>query len=1191
MDAVTHHPLPFNSTMSTGSQSLFDGFTKVDFSYVPPEIWEVIARQISCTIEVHDATAFELLEEQVCSIFGPPENKGKHGNIYRGLAVTTNCNSRVTITCYRPSSDGTSTLIRVQGSGYALWINTTLPKLADKVMCQLTELRSRTTPSVANLPAVTPFSNSLQCAQQQPDSSESSIPRFELSFTPTTSSPTISPVNLQRTTSTSCSSPDLNHMLQVAKYETEIKLLREQNQCLREHSDKLYADVLEREGKMQVMMAEMKSHQESKNVFDDERDGLLRQIQDLSRKSSSDAATQTSYSDAVSHGATDTQHVVGRKSPITATPHTSVTTPRPIMKPVSTSNRFSVLADETESSNPTSTSPRVPESKHESMPPPRQPRTTPPQRQSRTEQTQGSNHKPARTESSKVTKTKKHDGPKFVPPSQATPNLAKPKVLLFGDSIGKRIDSKRLSRSADVNNLCESGRKIRQICRDIKNTDCKDANSTIIHVGTNNLQGSSLQDISDDFEELSECLQSKLNVSCKVAVSSLIARTDKPYLASKLSALFDDNHDVSSATNHSSQQTTPSIQSPSITIDQCCDDSTDKDSNLNLTCIDDKHKHVSCQQTNDVIHHVPNNHSHVNNIPKNIHNNHSIINLSKAENFCGTCSRKIRASQPIVSCIQCSLHFHINCVPIDYNSSASYWCNSCFFRTCLYELPFCEEPFIDFNCNITKGFKIAHLNIQCLRYKVDHLRILLSHNNIDILCLTETWLTNDDTDNELIIEGYNLCRLDRIGMQHGGILCCVKDGVVFKEKSNLHDDSIEALWIEINLPHTKPLLLGTVYRVPNSKVDYIDKLDQVFQNHTSLYDDVIIVGDFNLDLSKRYEASKVNTLATHSNMKQLIKDYTRITETSKTKIDLAFVTKPDKVSSSGVHNLGLSDHCMIYIIRKNKKVKLPPKTIKTRSFTKFNPNDFVENIKNINWNEIKNYDDVNSAWDVWKQKFNNVCDKHAPLKEKRIKGNLPEWINGDYIKLTKDRDYFFSKAHKTNDPEDWKMAKSLRNKVNNLNKHLKKKYCTDAIEENVNNSTKLWKTIKQLIPRNNATVRSVQTDDGFTKCNKDIANEFNSFFTSIGITLAQKFDNVNKSDDANDVTNDECNNDDVSSNFNFDFITPSFVFDEICNFSNKKSSGLDNFNVKLLKLSAPIICDSLAYICNLSLYTSVFPSD
>ena len=50
---------------------------------------------------------------------------------------------------------------------------------------------------------------------------------------------------------------------------------------------------------------------------------------------------------------------------------------------------------------------------------------------------------------------------------------------------------------------------------------------------------------------------------------------------------------------------------------------------------------------------------------------------------------------------------------------------------------------------------------------------------------------------------------------------------------------------------------------------------------------------------------------------------------------------------------------------------------------------------------------------------------HAPYKEKQIKGSLPEWINGDYIRLSKDRDFFFSKAHKKNNPKDWERAKSL----------------------------------------------------------------------------------------------------------------------------------------------------------------------
>ena len=193
-------------------------------------------------------------------------------------------------------------------------------------------------------------------------------------------------------------------------------------------------------------------------------------------------------------------------------------------------------------------------------------------------------------------------------------------------------------------------------------------------------------------------------------------------------------------------------------------------------------------------------------------------------------------------------------------------------------------------------------------------------------------MDNNDDDSVITIEGFKFCRLDRTtGMEHGGILCYVRDGIVFTEKSDLYNDNVEALWIEINLPQTKPLLLGTVYRAPDSKAEYIDKLDFLFQNCTSLYDDVVIVGDFNLDLCKTSNNTKVNKLASHCNMKQLINDYTRITETSKTILDLAFVTNPNRVSDSGVRSCGLSDHSLIYLVREKKKNQVPSKTIKYRS--------------------------------------------------------------------------------------------------------------------------------------------------------------------------------------------------------------------------------------------------------------------
>ena len=105
-------------------------------------------------------------------------------------------------------------------------------------------------------------------------------------------------------------------------------------------------------------------------------------------------------------------------------------------------------------------------------------------------------------------------------------------------------------------------------------------------------------------------------------------------------------------------------------------------------------------------------------------------------------------------------------------------------------------------------------------------------------------------------------------------------------------------------------------------------------------------------------------------------------------------------------------------------------------------------------------------------------------------------------------------------------------------------------------------------------------------CNdEETANQFNDYFTSIGNNLAKKFMHDSYIDN-NDVTTSnvildhEC--------FKFDAITPDFVFDQICSISNNKSTGVSNINTKLLKLAAPIICHPLAYICSLSMFTSIF---
>jgi hypothetical protein len=242
-------------------------------------------------------------------------------------------------------------------------------------------------------------------------------------------------------------------------------------------------------------------------------------------------------------------------------------------------------------------------------------------------------------------------------------------------------------------------------------------------------------------------------------------------------------------------------------------------------------------------------------------------------------------------------------------------------------------------------------------------------------------------------------------------------------------------------------------------------------------------------VTKSSLSRKLSGLANHSQFTRLITDFTRITSYSKTIIDLVFVSKPETISSSGVHSLGLSDHCLIYVIRKHKQIKSPSRYTKTRSYTGFDEQKFVDSINKENWDAVHNCKNVNSAWDAWKGMFDKVCDLHAPVREKRVKGWQPEWITSEFLSLCKDRDYYYGKAHKTNNSDYWKKAKSFRNKANNMRFFLKKSFYSKSIADNVSDSRKLWATLKKLLPnKSSPTASSVKTsNDTFTSSAKDTA--------------------------------------------------------------------------------------------------------
>ncbi|EDO26094.1 predicted protein [Nematostella vectensis] len=111
-------------------------------------------------------------------------------------------------------------------------------------------------------------------------------------------------------------------------------------------------------------------------------------------------------------------------------------------------------------------------------------------------------------------------------------------------------------------------------------------------------------------------------------------------------------------------------------------------------------------------------------------------------------------------------------------------------------------------------------NVRSLAPKIDEVREAISNANLDLACITETWLRNHIHNNVIAVSGYNLVRRDRTKDQHGGVCIFIKDSIKYQVLEDLMDDEFEVLWIQLR-PSRLPrgitsIVVGLVYHPPSA---------------------------------------------------------------------------------------------------------------------------------------------------------------------------------------------------------------------------------------------------------------------------------------------------------------------------------------------------------------------------------------
>ena len=159
---------------------------------------------------------------------------------------------------------------------------------------------------------------------------------------------------------------------------------------------------------------------------------------------------------------------------------------------------------------------------------------------------------------------------------------------------------------------------------------------------------------------------------------------------------------------------------------------------------------------------------------------------------------------------------------------------------------------------------------------------------------------------------------------------------------------------------------------------------EIFNENMSKVDtnnvEINILGDFNISLwqNGHYVFQKHNFLSclsvpndvknyfdfcTMFGIKHLTESPTRRTCSSSFIIDHILASFPDKVTEQGILNVGLSDHQLIYCIRKITRIKRGGhKQITFRSFKSYTIDGYDKNLVEINFPEYKKFDNVNDAY-------------------------------------------------------------------------------------------------------------------------------------------------------------------------------------------------------------------------------------
>ena len=132
--------------------------------------------------------------------------------------------------------------------------------------------------------------------------------------------------------------------------------------------------------------------------------------------------------------------------------------------------------------------------------------------------------------------------------------------------------------------------------------------------------------------------------------------------------------------------------------------------------------------------------------------------------------------------------------------------------------------------------------------------------------------------------------------------------------------------------------------------------------------EVYILADFDCNMFEPtlFSTRKLNEFLEFYQMHQLINNSTRVTEFTRSMLDVCMTSNLEHIIYSDVLHLGIGDRSLSYAIRKTnaKQVNKSQGYVKFRNFKKFKVSNFLNDFFRAPWEEIRNKLNVDGMWEI-----------------------------------------------------------------------------------------------------------------------------------------------------------------------------------------------------------------------------------